>query len=444
VRLRIDELASLWTETPTAPMQVSLLLTLEPTGPDPLTAEGLAELIVARAEHLPALHRRIRRNGPHGASWVPDHSPDSTRILLDTLDTPRHPADTAPAVWRWAADRAAVPLPGGSPPWRALIAADGGRLALLVTAHHALVDGAQGLGLVHELLAPTVPDDASPPAAPHPPPASVSQVSARPRTSWRQRLSARRATTRCVLASLTALRGREPDAGLPRTAGRGRSLDVVRRPLDPVRQAARERKVTITDAVLAAVTSALRDLCAAGRPLRPGLTLRAIVPIAQPGDGQARGLLVAPIPVGEPDPACRLAIVAAATAPIRALVHHARRSRTPSRRRPSSGPPPMPRPALAVARRCLVGARRWGEARVTVAVTTLHGPALPWRLPGATVTDIVPIASLSDRVRVSVTALSYADTLTVAVHTATGLDPRRVLGPALGHDLDRFLGPAPG
>ena len=56
------------------------------------------------------------------------------------------------------------------------------------------------------------------------------------------------------------------------------------------------------------------------------------------------------------------------------------------------------------------------------------------------VTGIVPIAPLSDRVRVSVTVASYAGTLTVAVHTGEGLDPRRMLGPALGHSLDQLLG----
>lgn len=443
--LRIDELASLWMETLTAPVQVSLLLTLEPTGPAPLTAESLAGLLAAGAERLPALRRRVRREGPNRAEWVPDRSPATDRILLDALDAAGDRTDTGQAVWRWAADRAVRPLPTDQPPWRVLIArqdrADaGGGLALLVTAHHALVDGAQGLQLVRALLGG--PACIATPAAV----VDAAKASAPPsRTwmSWRRRIGARTAMASGVLAALTALRGREPDAGLPRTVGTGRRLDVVHRPLEPVHEAAHTLGVTITDVVLAAVTSALRDLCATRGSLRLGLVLRASVPIAGPGAGQAAGLMVAPLPVGEPDPARRLAIVASATAPVRARVHRARSAGPPAPVVASIAPVTpgsMPGPVLAVARRSLMRSRVWGEARVTAAATVLHGPTRPWSLPGARVTTIVPIAPLSDRVRLSVTALSYAGTLTVAIHSSDDLDPQRTLGPALGHGLDQLVG----
>ncbi|MDQ1308382.1 MAG: diacylglycerol O-acyltransferase / wax synthase [Actinomycetota bacterium] len=450
MRLRIDELASLWMETPTAPVQVSLLITLEPVGPDPLTAEGLIGLLAARVEHLPSLHRRIRREGPYHAQWVPDSSPATDRILLDAPDAPDAPnapgdlADTVPAVWRWAADRAVRPLPADQPPWRVLIARDGrgdgtgGGPALLITAHHALVDGAKGLDLVRSLLGDPSPNTAPSPA-PHALPAPAASFP-RPGPPWRQRLRARTATAGCVLAALTALRGREPDAGLPRTAGTGRCLDVVHRPLEPVHEIARVLGVTITDVVLAAVASALRDLCATRGSLPPGLVLRASVPIAQPGGGQATGLMVVPLPVGEPDPGRRLAVVASATAPVRARVRRARSAGTsPPRPRSAPGPGAVPGLVPALLRRGLVRSRKWGETRVTAAVTTLRGPAGPWLLPGARVTGIVPIAPLSDRVRVSVTMVSFDNTLTVALHTGEGLDPRRVLGRALGRGLDQML-----
>lgn len=446
VRLRIDELASLWMETPTAPVQVSLLITLEPFGPDPLTAEGLIGLLAARAEHLPALHRRIRREGPCSAQWVPDSSPATDRILLDEPDEPDAPGDltdTGPAVWRWAADRAVRPLPADQPPWRVLIARDGrgedtgGGPVLLITAHHALVDGAKGLDLVRSLLGDPVPNT-TPSPAPHVLPAPTAWFP-RPGPPWCQRLRARTATAGCVLVALTALRGREPDADLSRTAGTGRCLDVVHRPLEPVREIARALGVTITDVVLAAVASALRDLCATRGSLRPGLVLRAIVPIARPGGGQAAGLMVVPLPVGEPDPGRRLAVVASATAPVRARVRRARQAGT-TRQRPPGAPGSVPGPVLALLRRGVVRSRGWGEARVTAAVTTLRGPDGPWILPGARLTGIVPIAPLSDRVRMSVTTVSSGSTLTVVIHTGEGLDPRRALGRALGRGLDQMLG----
>jgi hypothetical protein len=245
-------------------------------------------------------------------------------------------------------------------------------------------------------------------------------------------------TAGCVLTALLAMRGREPDAGLPRAAGTGRRLDVVHRPLEPVHEAARTLGVTITDVVLAAVTSALRDLCATRGSLHHGLALRASVPIAQLGGGQAATLMIVPLPVGEPDPARRLAVVASATAPIRARVRRARSSGVPSRRRPPAAPDWVPGPVWALARRGMVRSRVWGEARVTATVTALHGPARPWLLPGAKVTGVIPISPLTDRVRVSVTAVSYAGTLTVAVHTGEGLDPHRMLGRALRHGLGQL------
>jgi hypothetical protein len=98
---------------------------------------------------------------------------------------------------------------------------------------------------------------------------------------------------------------------LRRPVGGRRRLAVARAQLAVVKAVAHGHGATVNDLLLAAVTGGLRALLLArGTPV-DGLTLYASVPVALPARadtaalGNQVGLMVVPLPVGEPDPVQR-------------------------------------------------------------------------------------------------------------------------------------------
>jgi wax ester synthase-like acyl-CoA acyltransferase family protein/uncharacterized protein DUF1298 len=243
-----------------------------------------------------------------------------------------------PGFWAWCANQALEPLDRDHPLWRATLATGlaGGQVGVLVVLHHALADGIAG----------------------------------------------------------AALAQRAPATSLDHPVGPGRRLAVIRRPLEPVRQAGHAHGATVNDVLLAAVAGGLHDLLAGrGEPVE-GLELRVSVPVGSPGRARNAGgstPMVLPLPVGPLEPVARLARVAAVT--------RAAKAGRDRRHRGLLASPLLPAGLLRLGIRWL---RRHGGTKVNLYVTNVPGPPGPLWLAGARLQAAVPIAPLVAGVPVAV------------------------------------------
>ncbi len=146
-----------------------------------------------------------------------------------------------------------------------------------------------------------------------------------------------------------------------------------------------------------------------------GLVLRTSFPVGELA-GQQAGMLLVGLPVGEPDPLRRLALIAEATARMKARV------------RTGGGDVfdvlHLPGPLARLAVRWM---RRAARKHITLFVTDVPGPARPLWLAGARLLRAVPVAPLTANVPVGVAALSYAGTLAVSANVDAGVTDVDVL-----------------
>jgi WS/DGAT/MGAT family acyltransferase len=199
------------------------------------------------------------------------------------------------------------------------------------------------------------------------------------------------------LASLPAavLRRAEPSP-LHAELGEQRRLAVARTRLADYRTVRDALGGSVNDVVLAAVAGALRGwLLARAEPLRPASTVRALVPMA--GADGIRPLLV-DLPVGEPDPALRLAQLQFTMAGHKA----AERAVSADRIAGLSGFAPPTLHALS-ARAAGGLARRLFH----LVVTNVPGPQVPLYAAGARLAEIFPILPLAPGQAVTIALTSY-------------------------------------
>jgi diacylglycerol O-acyltransferase / wax synthase len=418
-RLRIDELLYTWVADRNTPSQMALLGVFDAT--PFLRPEGTVDVgriraeLATRAVRVGPLRQRVvwTRTGEGRPAWVPD----PTFAPLEHVESVTLP--TGADLGGWAANRAVRPLARDRPLWRAEVV-DGlpdRRFAVLIVVSHVLADGLAGMALAGSLLDPR-PDvivTASPAPITPPLPSHGDLV--------RERLhevgTALRRVRRPAAGSRPGLRrsvrqfrevmgdfaGREPATSLPRRIGPGRRLGTVRQPLETLQQAGHTLGGTVNDLLLAAVTGGLRQLLTAGNQNVPGLQLRATVPAATGRtDRQVMSMLVLALPVSEPDPMRRLALIHSATAAGKARLRAAGADLGDLR---------LPTPA---ARWLVRTVRNYGSRHVTLSVTDVPGPPTPLWLAGARLLAAVPIAPLGSLVPLSVAALSYAGELTVSIN----------------------------
>jgi WS/DGAT/MGAT family acyltransferase len=427
-RLRPDQLAYSWLGTRETPMQIALLGIFD-AGPlrratGTVDVDRVRAELAQRAALLPELRRRVVRTrlGEGGPVWAEDPSGDPLDAITPLVLPPG--ADLP----QWAAGRAALAVPPDRPPWRidVIDGLPGGGFAVLVVVSHVLADGLAGVALAGRLLDPR-PDVVAPFRLPEPVPALPTHRELRRRRRSELRAALRRPRPRSaaprlrlrdalaqVRDAMSSFAGPEPATPLPRRIGSGRRLAAVHVPLGELQRTGRALGVTVNDLFLAAVAGGLRSFLAARGDLAPGQVLRATVPVALRGTGhQVMAALVVGLPVGEPDPARRLALVHGATAAGKTRIRSAGGDFTDLRL-----------PAL-LARPVLRWTRRSGSRRLTLAVTDVPGPAAPLWLAGAPLRAVVPIAPMSPEVPLSVAALSYAGDLAVSINAdaaAEGLD----------------------
>jgi WS/DGAT/MGAT family acyltransferase len=318
------------------------------------------------------------------------------------------------------------------------------RLAAILKVHHVVADGTAALAAFAALL-----DDSPDPGTPVAPlwsPTGLPTTGELLRDNLRRRqLELRRAasglthparTLRQVHAALPAWREVLTDKPARRTSvnrpvGTHRRLSLVRSRLDPVKRAAKDHNAKVNDVVLASVAGGLRELLVSRGELVDGVTQRAMVTMSQhheqPGHAQGNkpGWMMVPLPLGEPDPARRLQLIAAATA---ARKHDAR---------PEVGSGIF---------RFMAAQRLWywlfpRQRSVNIVVSNVPGPPFPLYLAGAQLLELVPLMPTMGNLTLVVAALSYIGQLTIAAVGDRDLCPDvEVLARGVQTTLDHLTG----
>jgi WS/DGAT/MGAT family acyltransferase len=322
----------------------------------------------------------------------------------------------------------------------------GGRVGALLRVHHVLADGAAALAAFGALLdlTPDAPEVVPPPwrRAPVPTAAELLRDNVRRRgTELRRGLSGLahpRRTIGRARATLPAWREVLTDEPAPQTSlnqpvGDARRLTLVGGRLNAVKQIARAHNAKVNDVVLAAVAGGLRELLAGRGEDVDGLVQRAMVTISlhdeRPGQahGNRPGWMMVPLPLGEPDPARRLALIAAETA---ARKHQAR---------PEAGSGVF---------RFVAGQRMWyrrfeKQRSVNLVVTNAPGPPIPLYLAGAKMLELFPLMPTMGNLTLVVAVLSYDGQLNVtAVSDPVRCPDAAVFADGIRATLDSLAQPA--
>jgi diacylglycerol O-acyltransferase / wax synthase len=293
-----------------------------------------------------------------------------------------------------------------------------GRVGALVRLHHAMADGAAAMAAFGALMDvsadPSV--TVAPPWEASPPPTRGELLLdnlRRRRSELRGMWSGLTHPSRTVRRSVRALPAwgeiltdrRAPRTSLNRPVGAQRRLAVIRSRLDLTKEIAHAHGAKVNDVVLAAVAGGLRELLASRGEVVEGLTQRAMVTISlhdeEPGRAQGNkpGWMMVPLPLGEPDAARRLRLIAAETT--------ARKQK--------------PRPAAGSGIFRFVGAQRvWyrlfpRQRSVNLVVTNAPGPPVPMYLAGAELLEVFPMMPVMGNLSLVVAVLSYAGQLNVTV-----------------------------
>lgn len=413
-------------ETARQSLHVGSVLVLQGPTPDPAAfhdhvAAGLATVAVA---HKRVLRMPLELGRP---IWVdaPDVDP-AEHLHHATLAAPGHDDQLSEVVVRIMAS----PMDPRRPLWE-IWQVDGlsaGRWAVVLKAHHMMVDGRTGADLLQMLLTNT----------PTGLPRRDVEASARQaptRTALATELAAWivMLPLRCVRLALrsvvapgeTRRRVAELRLGLtqvlrpdlPRTVLNGplaarRLWGWTDVDLAAVKRAAHAEHCTVNDVYLAALAGGYRRfLTERGEPMG-AVSLRAIVPVSnlvpgRPGHvGNLASAMFVQLPVDVPDPAARLHAVARRTAEQKALGVPAA---TAAVLRMADH---IPAPLFAWA------ARRYGRAgqgRVNVVASNVTGPPQAQYLAGRRVLAMVPYVPTAQEVRSCTAMVSYAGRLTIAI-----------------------------
>jgi diacylglycerol O-acyltransferase / wax synthase len=285
-----------------------------------------------------------------------------------------------------------------------------GHVALFMKLHHAIADGVAGVAALGAFvdLVPDPPPTSAPPWTPAPVP-SARELFADNLARHLQEL--RRAftgldhpvdTVRRARRGWPAVReafaeARAPRTSLNRRVGWHRGFALVRSDLGLVKRVAHAHGAKVNDVLMAVLAGGLRELLLGRGERVDGLVLRAAVPVSlhreQPGQarGNLDGMMAVPLPVGEPDDARRLELIAADTAERK------------KKRRPQGGTLfrniPIQRALLRLAPHQRV---------MNTYAANVPGPPVPLYFAGAPLLEVFPVVPLIGNVSVGVGALSYA------------------------------------
>jgi len=396
-------------DDPDAPFVFACILELD----RPVDVDALRAHVDPLLRDLPRYRQRIERGRFGRASWVDE---DDFRIerQIQWIDVGHGDARSLDEL---TAQLLQEPLPAEHSPWR-LVTVDGlanGRGAVIAVVHHALVDGIAGFRLLEHIA-----------NGPHATPRVASRAPARtPLELARMSLAAVRSNLSWV--SMKALfhqlrDGLRPSSNIGLNPGRTRRARVVAThtvPLDAVRSIEEAFGVTNNEVVLATASGALRR-CLLRRGMDPARAtdVRAMVPVGRhPKDARDHAgnrvvLLLAALPVDEPDPLERLRRVST-------MSRHLKRTQS------ASGGDLLVALSDATTPWILTNVLRLAlrMRAFNVIVTNVPGPARPLSLLGANLMRLIPIVNLWPHQGVGIAVASYAGALSFGVQADRAIMP---------------------
>jgi diacylglycerol O-acyltransferase / wax synthase len=426
LRLSVQDAGFLYLEHAGLPQQVAILAVAEgeplhdPDGR--LRVDAIRQQFAGRLELVPRLRQRVLcpRIGQGLPLWIDDPGFDlANHIRVVQVLAPggqRELLGLCDELCLRLLDR-------GRPLWELWLVTglDQGRVGLVLKLHHSLADGLAAVQIAGVLLDGTIdaPNPTPPPWQPRPAPSGSALLA--------DNLARRRAGVAAALARLrhprklaaqarvlagaakmaTGGRRRSPHSLLRRPVGGRRRLAVVQAQLTVVKEVAHAHGATVNDLLLAAVTGGLRALLLARSTPTDGLILYASVPVALRAGadtaalGNQVGLMVVPLPVGEPDPVQRL--------------QHITRATIERKRRPERLASLRPVGSLTILRVLSRYSRH--QRIVDVFVTNVPGPKRPLYLLGARLLEAYPVVQVAGNVPLSVAVLSYAGQLTIGIQS---------------------------
>ena len=420
-----------YAEHDNVPMHIGSVAVFD--GPAP-SREDLMRLFEAKLSRVPR-YRQVVRTAPFQVLrpvWADDqHFAIRHHVRHSTVRTPGGPEQLRAAAARLFALR----LDRSRPLWEEwlLDGLEGGRWAILSKIHHCMVDGIGGNDLM-TLVFDTSPDERLPePAAwvPAPQP-SLADLAANDLrdaiTGPLRRLAAAQALLRQAKRadvldygrglSASAQRLAAPSAGfLNGPIGPDRRWTWTTTSLAELKQIRATHGGTINDVVLAAITTAFRDLLAERHQLTEGLVVRSLVPVSVRGSHEAGAVtncvsaVLANLPAGEPDPLRRLSL-------IRQQMGNLKDTHQAVGAEALAGMLGFAAPLwLALGTQA---AFRTRQPLVQTVTTNVPGPRAPLYVLGRRLTALHPYVPIGNAVRLSVAILSYVDTVSFGVTADVG------------------------
>ncbi len=434
--------SSLAAERGSVNMAVGGLLVFDPE--PPLTRAMVAARLAERIHLIPRLRQRLEEPalGLLGNPlWVDDRGFDlDWHVRQASLPPPGGEAELGALVGREFSHR----LDRARPLWEATLieGLEGGRRALLMKVHHALVDGVAAIAMAAIVLDPSLepleiprPEQEWSPR-PYDLRSQVTRLAARPLTvtqklmvdgmeraldadPWRTANDLRRATE--VALELAKARPQAPMTPLNRPVSPNRRYAIAHAPLALIKAAGGRAGGTVNDVILAVVAGMLGGYLAAAPDggSEPARAPVALVPVSvrdhtETGDlGNRISTVFVDLPVDEPELDVRIGRVSAQT---RELKESAAVRAGALMVGASGWAPPLISGLLA---------RALGTVRAfNFVVSNIPGPQQPFYLSGVRMREVYPVVPLNPANQgITVGILSYDGLVCFGLLADRDLDP---------------------
>lgn len=382
-------------------------------GPAPTRAEFVAWLR-ERIDHVEILRRRVRRRPLDLSAPVWERDPGfdlAHHIRWTAVPGPRDES----ALRELVATELEQRLDRDHPLWQCVVVEQltGDRWALIVKAHHSMVDGLSGIALFEQLCDAAV-DRAASASTPTSGTSGaglgewVSRAVRLPVTAPRFALSMMRALVPVVSAAVAP----GSPSSLNGPLGRQRRYAVARASMTDIRTIETAFGTSVNDVALAAITAAYRQLLRDRGEDPAAGGIRILVPVSMRATDAEFALdnrisaIIPHLPVEFTDPVERLSAV------------HERVARHRAR-----GEAEAEKSMLAVAQLLPFAVGAWAfrlaghfpQRSVGALATNVPGPRGQLSLDGRAVTEIWPCIPLAMRLRTTIAILSYDDRLVFGI-----------------------------
>lgn len=436
-RLSGQDAVFLYTETASMPMHTLGTMILDPTDvPGGFGYEDVLRTVASRIHSMPPFRQRVLEVPLALGHPLLVDDPDFRlenhvhRLAVPAPGTLRELAEVV-------GDIAGRPLPRSQPMWEMTVVEglEGGRLALVTKLHHCIIDGASGASQMAGLM--DLSPDAAPPPAPawNPPPLPGSLELARGAVG--SRLVGPLALGRLVLHTAQDIRDRRRAqeellgegedlppwfGGAPRTSFNGaisphRAVAYGGAPLEDIKRIKQAFGVTVNDAVLAAVSLALRRYLEARGEL-PDEPLVANIPVSTKSEAEKAELSVKvsgmgiSLPTQLEDPAEVIRAVHRETSEAKQVFAAAEYTVIPDWLEIA---PPLLLTAVSRLYSDLDLADSQEALPMNLAVSNMRGPPMPLYFGGAQVEAIYPMGPVAEGMGLNLTLLSNMGRLDVGV-----------------------------